>query len=498
MPAELPGYYFDAEKNRYFKIQPNHVAPSGSKYSRQAVRTEKIIRKAQQQDELQHQLKLTQTVTRSRLLQHPLLVFDRRLGNMRKTAGALVSEYYAAQLTDTIAFSDFPPRSKLRGDYLNENMLISGCFSIEEASGTLFTDCILSTGIRAASRTHMYGFHLGSQLDVAEQELVDSSKWPIPRNYEQSALYTPRNAEDIGDAIRTQHILSMGSGLVLWSEYCTAYASPAEAMVKVGACGSGPFADRHSMIHQASLVRTVRNLAAQPGRYTAAVATERGVYLMDLSHTSYPLIEYPMGTNELLRATFKDHNVIMGGARSGKLLLCDIRAPPPSTKGGRTTATRLQHSDAVTNLAALPDGNRILISGQRSVKIYDLRFAPPPTLKSHLPRANTYKASPAVLTFNVPETHQHSWYGVSFAYDPELNIVLRTSTDGYKNNCVALWSASTGRMLPGPLNNHRFESSVACVAIARVRDGPKSIFVSCDGVITEWTPQGTGVEDGQD
>jgi hypothetical protein len=45
MPPSLPGYYFDAEKNRYFKIQANHVAPAGAKYSRQAVEADKVVRR---------------------------------------------------------------------------------------------------------------------------------------------------------------------------------------------------------------------------------------------------------------------------------------------------------------------------------------------------------------------------------------------------------------------------------------------------------------------
>ncbi|OQV06509.1 hypothetical protein CLAIMM_11066 [Cladophialophora immunda] len=500
MPAELPGYYFDAEKNRYFKIQPNHIAPSGSKYSRQAVKAEKVIKKAQRRDELLHQLKMAETVTRSKLLQHPLLVFDRRLGHLRKSAGALVSEYYAGALTGKSVFSDLLPlgRSTSRPGRQYEGCLVSGSFSIERTSGTLFADCILRSWDRVNFQTHMRAFHLGSSVDVAEQNLREPPDWPLPRDYEKGALYRSSNAEDIGGAHRTQDILSVGAGLVVWSEYCVSYQSPTESVVKVGVCRSGPFEDRHDLIHQASFVRTVRDLAAQPGEYTAALATERGLYLMDLSHASYPLREFPLGTNELMKATFKDHNVVMGGTRSGKLLLSDIRAPPPPTKGGRTTATRLQHSDAITGLAALPDGNRILLSGLRSMKIYDLRFAPAPTPLCHLPRSNSFQASPAVLSFHVPATHQHRWYGMSFAYDPELNVVLRTSTDDHKNHRAALWSAATGRLLQSPLNNHRFDSPVECAAIVRVRDGPKSIFISSGKEITEWTPQGRAAGDDQE
>ena len=37
---EIPGYYFDTTRNKYFKIQPNHIAPPGTAHSRAAVLAE--------------------------------------------------------------------------------------------------------------------------------------------------------------------------------------------------------------------------------------------------------------------------------------------------------------------------------------------------------------------------------------------------------------------------------------------------------------------------
>jgi len=41
MAKEIPGFYFDEQKHKYYKIQPNHIAPKDSKYSREAVDIEK-------------------------------------------------------------------------------------------------------------------------------------------------------------------------------------------------------------------------------------------------------------------------------------------------------------------------------------------------------------------------------------------------------------------------------------------------------------------------
>lgn len=44
MAKEIPGFYFDEEKQKYFKIQPNHVAPKGSRYSKDAISIENEAR----------------------------------------------------------------------------------------------------------------------------------------------------------------------------------------------------------------------------------------------------------------------------------------------------------------------------------------------------------------------------------------------------------------------------------------------------------------------
>lgn len=38
--GELPGMFWDTEKQKYFKVQANHVAPEGAKFSKENVRKE--------------------------------------------------------------------------------------------------------------------------------------------------------------------------------------------------------------------------------------------------------------------------------------------------------------------------------------------------------------------------------------------------------------------------------------------------------------------------
>lgn len=46
MPVfNIPGFYFDEERRKYFKIQPSHLAPAGSKFTQESLK-----RQAEQQE----------------------------------------------------------------------------------------------------------------------------------------------------------------------------------------------------------------------------------------------------------------------------------------------------------------------------------------------------------------------------------------------------------------------------------------------------------------
>lgn len=49
MPArEIPGFYFDEERNKYFRIQPDHRAPEGAAHSKSAIKAKKAATELEQ------------------------------------------------------------------------------------------------------------------------------------------------------------------------------------------------------------------------------------------------------------------------------------------------------------------------------------------------------------------------------------------------------------------------------------------------------------------
>ena len=74
MPPALPGFHFDAEKKKYFKIQPNHIAAHASarKYSQAALKKEAEEKREQNRRKLFEQKERKMKLQRSTVLASPL------------------------------------------------------------------------------------------------------------------------------------------------------------------------------------------------------------------------------------------------------------------------------------------------------------------------------------------------------------------------------------------------------------------------------------------
>jgi hypothetical protein len=71
--GNIPGYYFDEEKKKYFKIQANHKTPADAKYSKTNAERARNESKRRKVEDVNRRALRSQTVTRSRLLHDPLI-----------------------------------------------------------------------------------------------------------------------------------------------------------------------------------------------------------------------------------------------------------------------------------------------------------------------------------------------------------------------------------------------------------------------------------------
>ena len=74
MPPALPGFHYDAEKKKYFKIQPNHIAAHASarKYSQAALKKEAAEQREHNRRKLFEQKERKMKLQRSTMLASPL------------------------------------------------------------------------------------------------------------------------------------------------------------------------------------------------------------------------------------------------------------------------------------------------------------------------------------------------------------------------------------------------------------------------------------------
>lgn len=69
--GNIPGYYFDEEKKKYFKITADHAVESRQKYTKSNVRHEKQVAKRRKIERREQEKRQAQTIKRSRLLSIP-------------------------------------------------------------------------------------------------------------------------------------------------------------------------------------------------------------------------------------------------------------------------------------------------------------------------------------------------------------------------------------------------------------------------------------------
>lgn len=443
-------------------------------------------------------------MTRSRHLQHPLLSFCRRLGDLRgKTPRAIVAEYYAAGLAGNSATDDPSkrcPNAEREGAISTEHIpkLASRQFAVDRDTSALFTDITyrdpLGPGRSAISFLTAFHRRETSSPPAKEQDhFRDRLNWPAPvqRDAQDNAhLYLFRDSEPLFQGGRTTNVAALGPRRVVWvGEY--------RPRGPDGSCDGSRVTIWYRAEWETSPIAVhmvfeppILDIAVSPEQRALALATSEGVSVMDTTHQSLLITKISLGS-EQMKVCFKDEKILMSGARSGSLTFSDIR----SSAGSHSSALRLQHSSAISGIRPLPDGNRILVNGLTDMKIYDLRYACAPPLP---PRKKStrwhHPPTTPVLTFNVPPTRRQHRYGLGFAYDPELNIVLSASTDHHTNHRMGVWSATTGQLLQSPLNERRFAAPVTCADIVRLRDGPKSTLLASNGGIEEWCVQGRGIE----
>ena len=490
-PRDLPGFYYDPDRRKYFRIRPNHHAtPSSSlagstsgasnatiaKYTKQAVQTEQLHSREARIYHSKAERKRAENVRRSQFFTHPIHRLDLsvRLGD-RKSAGDDIRKQYAWILRRNVVMKAGNPRSK---------------FAVEEGSKALFTTAeVESRGGRGMR-----------EMCVTPLSLNQGDDEPVADSEELRPRYDPAKTIPVLNAPDAEVVLPLSERLVIWSIFRGDNTQGGRSEL----CFSSKYAEdnvpwqnwREEFGEWGTTVLQVESLIwdiAVPRQSAGGAVTPRHMVMATSGGTK--ICEFDNGARgvsvvrtlettgdhgmveQAMAVRFKDENVFMVGVRNGDVIFGDVRV--------KNSVTRMKHDSAVSGLRRMRNENLVLVNGLKGMAVYDLRYS-----RRAKAGKKKYSFAEMILKFDVPESMQQKRYGLGFDYDEELNVAASAATDFMSQHRVGLWDCGSGKPIEeSPLAKMEFKELVTCLQMIDLRDhgqSAKSILTMSGGIVEEW------------
>ncbi|KAK3321070.1 hypothetical protein B0T19DRAFT_257532 [Cercophora scortea] len=456
MNRDIPGYYYDGEKRKYFKIEDGKTAPAQAQWSAETVKrrqAEKLQDEAQRASLARHAGRIKRARVLSDALTGGFLV--REMGLPLAETPVVCWAQGLREKGDISLWPTSPPsigavtlmyignrdvRTGLGVAYgvLNSDYLASAYIPRDDDDEINYRDAVAKRGYVnfAAAHEAIHAPQLSSiTYHEQSQKILLTSRRPTRKA--GIVFFSPRQSDFDDD---TPPALLLGeTGPIVHVTVPT--PSPTDQVVHT--CAPG--------------------LAAS--NVTAVVGTDLGLLTLhndrlrrltpmnDRPHQKYIPVSGEVNSLDFLTA-----DVVLCAGRSSQIHLVDLRAPWHEW-------TYLSHSrPAVTHVRSLGDGNQVLAAGPHSTMcIYDIRFAarrvskvpPPPSsgksttnrwdikpLESRRPRPEDKNGTLPVVTFPGYRNEAHR-FGIGLDVQSEYGVVCAAHDDG----SVAMYSLRDGSRL---------------------------------------------------
>ncbi|TGJ86070.1 hypothetical protein E0Z10_g2683 [Xylaria hypoxylon] len=357
---DIPGYYYDVEKRRYFKVENSKTAPTSAAWSSSSVKRRKL-RDEDAETALQH-LNLTKSrIRRARVLHEPLTggFFAREHGAMEDDMQATC---FVEGLRQKGCVSVGSPVMQVKRMFIggydyktgmctvhavpNETMLLS-TYLPRDKNGRL--NQRLLTNYRLPGHCYMETLWIEQISDI--QYHAPSNCMLVTSRQPFNSLWTfsPKIDDDDKDPLRPRWLLS-----------------------------SGPLRNLATRVEPRHNGYEAHCVAPAPASSSLActVGTNRGIVQWDRSFMPSALLASPKRDcpGELFHDVFTvdfdpSHGEVMSfGGRPGALFTADTRVP-------FTTWSHLKLPSTITHLRRLSGGHQVLVAGlQNQLGVYDLRF----------------------------------------------------------------------------------------------------------------------------
>lgn len=310
---EIPGFYYDAAKKKYFKIQPNHLASTASQYSRQNVSK---ARKEAAQVEVENRRKYAESVQRVR-----------RSALVTSQSGLFARRELGRAPNNVL---DFEARA-IGAGYNNAECIVGGLYPVAALARLPQTDQYV---LGASARIYM----LGPRQDRAKQFTVSSriTSMSVSDDY----MVVTGSAGGMNPASihfysenDCQHELSTMPHAIIGAQDDVSHFSSA----------GNPVA-HNSMFLIGSTAGAALVSPEPPDNINPSIHTGSDVLAVDWVNASIAVL----------------------GTRNGSIHLWDTRA--------QGSALRLHHGSCISKLRQL-DQNLLVVAGlEHSLAMYDLRM----------------------------------------------------------------------------------------------------------------------------
>ncbi|CEJ56648.1 hypothetical protein PMG11_02849 [Penicillium brasilianum] len=465
MNPEIPGFYYDPEKKKYFKIQANHAAPPGAQYSQESVK-----RKRNQQEEQEKQAHVSQriareTVRKPSFLHHPLIGVDREVGTHVFSAPELQdrqASIYVSQLkrTKLHQFEPWPGPCNIRHVLRHPRsgiLITSGIQGNASSVSICFPDC-------------------------------DEAKWTYNQTMERLLFREPYRLSSISLSHTGYLLATMDSG-----PGGDSFLAP---RLLPNPDEGGDYRWPSEFLHPIR-IRTTQTLwcsAACPTGEKAlfAVGTSDGLHTLEGQSSYWSLSQKPLPKEQSNRGPgFRRHgnsshasvqavewlssDVIASGLRNSSVFLYDVRSGENSL--------RLQHSQSVTKIRKV-DLWRIVVGGYNSVEMYDIRFASQNLQHKPKPMSRSHISSRPYLSFRDFSPEEIPDFDVS----TELGLLACASDD----RKVRFFSLNTGKPVRSPLLRSPYSRPITGLCFEATGEvsplGPQtpSLLVCSQAAVDQW------------
>ncbi|KAH7133379.1 hypothetical protein B0J13DRAFT_100462 [Dactylonectria estremocensis] len=436
MNPEIPGYYFDPEKKKYFKIQKSHAAPTDAAYSSDAVKRRRV------NDRTVLAAKKRAHAVRNHIRRHPMNQ-DAMFGGIlaREFGLARVAECGRGRVED----GDVAAMAWAHGAVDKGSVPFAPSFARGQCPNM---PCLYVNGEDTKTG-------LGMAYATLDEETLVASYIPTDQNETVSfsrdaALRFGRTLCFRSEMIRCSQVSSIkyhspshkmlvtsrepgeGCGLTFFSPPLTQAADPTRPSWLLGET------DHYQRItmRQGQGVHWVVNgstPAPASSDLICVIGTNRGVLkvqsneTMSLMAQSNPLrrLQQP---KEIFAQDFQDgnHNILLAGGRQPRLWMSDVRAPESQWSFSK-------HASSISHIRSV-NPNQVLVAGlQNSMALYDIRFL-------HCRRDG---ARP-LLEF--PDYCNEAHLQIGWDVDTRLGVVAAAQDNG----TVRLFSLRSGRRLRSP------------------------------------------------